>query len=215
MRRFTWEGSLEYILEGAGRLESRQQQGRFNTEFESGDQVNVEVAANYELLVRPFQVARGVSIDPGGYGFTDLLASYTFGPQRRASGRVSVQAGNFYDGSIAALGLAASRVSVTPHLSVEPSFSINRIRLPGGEFTTTVIRARGDYAFSTRMFASVLLQWSSNDRTFSTNARFRWEYHPGSELFVVYTDERDTEGRGFQALENRALVVKVNRLFRF
>jgi hypothetical protein len=65
------------------------------------------------------------------------------------------------------------------------------------------------------MFASALLQYSSSDRAFSTNARFRWEYHPGSELFVVYTDERDTEGRGYPALENRAFVVKVNRLFRF
>ena len=42
------------------------------------------------------------------------------------------------------------------------------------------------------MFASALMQYSSADRTFSSNLRFRWEYRPGSELFVVYTDERDT-----------------------
>jgi hypothetical protein len=44
--------------------------------------------------------------------------------------------------------------------------------------------------------------------------RFRWEYSPGSEVFVVYTDERDTVGRGFPALKNHAFVVKINRLFR-
>jgi hypothetical protein len=44
----------------------------------------------------------------------------------------------------------------------------------------------------------------------------RWEYHPGSELFVVYTDERDTNIRqAYPDLKNRALVVKVNRLVRF
>ena len=42
------------------------------------------------------------------------------------------------------------------------------------------------------MFASALLQYNSTDRSFSSNLRFRWEYQPGSELFVVYTDERDT-----------------------
>ena len=42
------------------------------------------------------------------------------------------------------------------------------------------------------MFVSALLQYSSSDRAFSSNLRFRWEYRPGSELFVVYTDERDT-----------------------
>ena len=38
---------------------------------------------------------------------------------------------------------------------------------------------------------------------------------PGSELFVVYTDERDTLVTGFPELKNRAFVVKINRLFRF
>jgi hypothetical protein len=37
-----------------------------------------------------------------------------------------------------------------------------------------------------------LPQYSSGDNAFSSNLRFRWEYQPGSELFVVYTDERDT-----------------------
>ena len=63
------------------------------------------------------------------------------------------------------------------------------------------------------MFASGLLQYNSADRSFSSNLRFRWEYHPGSEIFVVYTDERDTVLDGFPHLKNRAFVVKVNRLW--
>jgi hypothetical protein len=34
-------------------------------------------------------------------------------------------------------------------------------------------------------------------------------------LFVVYNEERDTLARSFPALATRALIVKVNRLFRF
>ena len=53
----------------------------------------------------------------------------------------------------------------------------------------------------------------------STNVRLRWEYEPGSELFIVYNDQRDTftniGNRGFPMLENRAFVVKVTRQFRF
>ena len=59
------------------------------------------------------------------------------------------------------------------------------------------------------------MQYTSADRVFSSNFRFRWEYQPGSELFVVYTDERDTLKPGYPDLKNRAFVVKVNRLFRF
>jgi hypothetical protein len=65
------------------------------------------------------------------------------------------------------------------------------------------------------MFASGLLQYSSADRAFSTNLRFRWEYRPGSEFFAVYTDERNTLTAGFPMLKNRAFVLKVNRLIRF
>jgi hypothetical protein len=104
---------------------------------------------------------------------------------------------------------------VTTRLSLEPSVSVNDVTLPAGGFTTTVLRARSDYAFSPRMFASGLVQYSSNDRVFSSNLRFRWEYAPGSELFVVYTDERDTIASGLSGLRNRAVVVKMNRLFRF
>jgi hypothetical protein len=105
-------------------------------------------------------------------------------------------------------------VSVLKQLSVEPTISVNRVELSAGDFTTTLLRARTDYAFTPRRFASALIQYNSADNTFSTNLRFRWEYLPGSELFVVYTDERDTSTPGPPGLKNRAFVVKMNKLFR-
>jgi hypothetical protein len=51
-----------------------------------------------------------------------------------------------------------------------------------------------------------------NEKTLNANFVLRWEYLPGSELFVVYNDERNTLLA--PALRNRAFVVKINRLFR-
>jgi len=133
--------------------------------------------------------------------------------------------GEYYNGTIRSLtvgpgGNSPGRVSVHRQLSVEPTFSISRIELPDASFTTRLARARVDYAFTPLMFASGLLQYSSADRAFSTNVRFRWEYAPGSELFLVYTDERETGDDGLsptavRGLKNRAFVVKLNRLLRF
>jgi hypothetical protein len=215
VRKFTWEASLDYLENGAGQLETRTLSGRFNTEFQTSDQFSVETSNNHELLVRPFTIATGVTIPTGVYDFSDAQVSYSFGQQRRASGTVSLTYGHFYDGTIATFGYSGGRVSVTDQLSVEPSLSINRVELPHGDFTTRLVRARTDYAFSPRMFASGLLQYNTSDNTFSSNLRFRWEYWPGSELFLVYTDERDTVGTGFPDLKNRALVVKINGLLRF
>ena len=216
IRQVTMTADVDYI-EGStsGRMESRQQTGRMNVERENSDQFSVEGGTNYEYLPAPFNVARGVNIPTGGYAFNDVTARYGFGQQRRMSGTVSFQTGQFYDGHINALTLSSARLSVMTRLSVEPSVSVNAVTLPAGDFTTTVLRVRSDYAFSPRMFAGGLVQYSSNDRVFSSNLRFRWEYQPGSELFVVYTDERDTIPVGFPALKNRAFVVKVNKLLRF
>lgn len=123
--------------------------------------------------------------------------------------------GNFYDGDLTQLTLSGARVAVTRQFSVEPSVTVSRGRLPAGDFTDTLFRTRVDYAFTPLRFFSALVQYNSSDHTFSSNVRFRWEYRPGSEIFVVYTDERDTTTSGYPGLRNRAFVMKVNRLFRF
>jgi hypothetical protein len=65
------------------------------------------------------------------------------------------------------------------------------------------------------MFVSALVQYNSGTDRVNANVRLRWEYQPGSELFVVYNEQRDTLAPGFPDLANRSLIVKLNRLFRF
>ena len=73
-----------------------------------------------------------------------------------------------------------------------------------------------NYSFSPRMFLSGLIQHSWSSNTFSTNLRLRWEYGPGSELFIVFSEDRNTDLRDpWSELSSRALVIKVNRLFQF
>ena len=104
---------------------------------------------------------------------------------------------------------------MTPRFSLEPNISINWVDLPTGSFTTNLVGSRITYTVTPLMFVSALIQYNSSSDVMSANIRFRWEYQPGSELFVVYNDERDTLTRGVPDLRNRALIVKVNRLFRF
>jgi hypothetical protein len=45
--------------------------------------------------------------------------------------------------------------------------------------------------------------------------RLRWEYTPGSELFLVYSDGRDTASATPVGLLNRSIAFKITRLLRF
>ena len=68
---------------------------------------------------------------------------------------------------------------------------------------------------SARMLISSLVQCNVDARSRQLQLRLRWEYTGGSELFVVYSDGRDTRDRGFPGLLNRTLAIKATRLFRF
>ena len=215
IRKLSWEGQIDYITDRDGVLETRQAQGGFGIEFESSDNVDVTFARNYELLRRPFSLAPGVTIPVGGYPFQDVRVSLALGQQRPLSGTLSVQHGSFFSGDKTSVGFSRGRLELTPQVAVEPSVSFNWVDLPEGSFTTELVTARTTYTVTPHMFISALLQYNSSNDSLGTNVRLRWEYQPGSELFVVYNDQRDIALRGAPVLENRAFIVKVTRLFRF
>ena len=213
------KATLEYIENGAGQVEiAAAERAQFNVEFRTATVFTVEAATNYELLLGDRSPSRRASrFRSGGYHFNDvddvLSASASSGACRarcRCSWASSTTA-------------RSRRSALQRRACVDPQAVLGRAErldertssCPSATFTTTVFRARTDYGFSPRMFASALLQYSSSDHVFSSNLRFRWEYLPGSELFVVYTDERDTIHARLPGLKNRAFVVKINRLFRF
>jgi hypothetical protein len=215
VRRFLMQPSIDYITDGAGRLETRLQQLLLGAEFENGDRLFGGVTDNFEYLKRPFRIAQGVSVPVGGYSFVNTRLVYALGEQRPITGAITFDRGGFFDGEKVSVGYNRPRVNLGAQLTVEPSLSFNWITLPEATFTSGLVSTRVTYTVTPRMFVSTLLQFNSSNDSLGTNVRFRWEYQPGSELFVVYTDERDTLTPRFPALENRALVVKVNRLLRF
>ena len=218
VRQFRLEGSFDYILTAdTGFVETRQTQLAFLTEFETSDRLGVSAADNYELLVEPFEAGPGVTLPVGGYGFRDVELLYAPGAQRRLSGELRVRLGQYFNGTLRSVGFSRGRLELTPLLSVEPTISVNWIDTPHGAFRADLVVSRVTYTFTPRMFFSGLVQYNSSTNTVGNNLRLRWEYTPGSELFVVYTDERYADplrpDRAY-GLRSRGLVVKVNRLFR-
>ena len=223
IRRLSWQGSFDFITDAGGTVETREAVGSFQVELENSDGFDVFFTNTYDLLQRPFAIASDVTIPVGAYNFSDRRASYRFGPQRRLSGNLTVSHGSFYGGTKSAIAIGGGfgpggggRIEVSPQFAVEPGLSINRIELPQGSFTTQLVTTRATYTFTPTMFVSALMQYNSSNSALSTNVRLRWEYQPGSELFIVFNEQRDSfTPQRFPELENRAFVVKINRLFRF
>ena len=221
VRQFTVGGTYDYFETALdGIVESRIAQVNFQTEFENSDRFSADVQESYEFLDQPWKQVLGTdfTIPAGVYRFRDYYTSYAMGAQRRLSGTLSLQYGEFYNGEITSVGYSRGRIEVTPQFSFEPSLSINHVELPDAAFTAPLAVTRLTYSFTPRMFFSGLLQYNATSAALGTNLRLRWEYSPGSELFVVYNDQRDTllaPDQRFPMLQNRAFVVKFTRLFRY
>ena len=216
IRKYTYQGSATLIETASiGRTDTRSFDGSFGIDYQSGDKISVGATQTYEFIPAPFVISRGVVVPVAGYDYTNARFAYTFGQQRKYFGSVSLDAGSFYGGHKATLNINAARLGLTPRLYIEPTLSLNQVRLPQGDFLSRVVGSRVTFTVSPMMFISGLVQYNSATATFGSNVRLRWEYQPGSEMFVVYNDQLDTHVAGTPMLQNRSFVVKINKFFRF
>ena len=215
VRRLTWQGDFEYITNAAGEiLEDRTQTGRFVVELNSSDQITLTGTRRYERLPLDFAISPGVVVPAGGYSYDTLNLSYVLGAQHKVSGTVTASHGEFYEGTRTSLTYSG-RAGLSPHVGVEPNITLNWVRLPFGDFTARLVGLRVAVAPTSRLGFSTLTQFNPNAHTLTSSARMRWEYTPGSEMFVVYSDGRDTATSGFPGMQNRTLAIKATRLMRF
>jgi len=214
VRKLFFEGSLDYYENTGGAVESREAQANFRVELSTSDNLNTEFTDTFEHLDAPFTVAPGVTIPVGDYSFRQVKASWFMSASRRVSGFVSVGGGEFYGGTLRELSWRG-RVEISPRLSLEPQVSLNHVDTPYGVGDTNVAGGRITFTITPKMFVGALVQYQSATKSVSSNLRFRWEYQPGSELFIVYSDARDTDETRFPPpILNRSIVVKLTKLFR-
>ncbi len=215
VRQYFYETNIDYITNNQNDLESRGVTASARVELQNSDTVGLTYFNESELLERPFVPAPGIIVPVGRYSFQHVRAAWSPGQQHRLSGSLAVDVGEFYDGTRQTASVNA-RLGITNQFGIEPNISLNWLDRLGSSATVRVAGARATYTMTPRMFVAALVQHSSTSKSIATNLRFRWEYQPGSELFVVYSDAHDTsETFARYDLQNRGLVVKINKLFRF
>ena len=215
VRKYFYNGTVERITSTKGQVQNKTYTGEFALDFQNSDHASVKLSHFYEYLPLPLTLGPGVRVPVGSYEYRSVLAGYNFGPQRsQFTTNTSLEYGTFYQGHKTSVIITTGAVSWPPHLLVEPSYTLNVIRLPQGTLHQNLIGPRITYGITPLAFVSALMQFNTTTRTMSTNVRLRWEYRPGSELFVVWNEQHDTTGGGLP-LQNRALIVTLNLLKRY
>ena len=227
------------------KVQTRKQTGNFKYDFKAGDSITLQADRIEDHPEQAFRLAGGLTVQPGTYRYNQAILSYIVATSRKMTGTFSGTTGGFYGGTQKVLSYngrveLSERLSVEPRISInwidfsKPSSAEQLAALArtattdadavlavqqafdgGPKSRTEVYSARTTFAANPRMFVAALLQYNSAARVVGLNTRFRWEYQPGSDFYVVYSEGRDTTPAGFPVLSNRQLVAKFTRLFRF
>jgi len=179
-----------------------------------GDRIDLLLATSTEVLTRDFEIVPGVVIPPGEYAFDWLGFDIVAATHRRFAPAVTVQAGDFYDGTrVAATVGAVWRPS--PHVGLNLETEWSDVSLPQGNFSTIVVRGHFDLAFTAAWAWLNVLQYDSVSREMGVNSRLRWIPRAGNEAFLVFNRgfERDQSGE-LRSLHSE-LILKINYTFRF
>ena len=215
IRKLTWQGSLDYVTDApATTVQNREAKGTFFVDFQSSDRLQFDYTRDYELVPATFTIPPGVVVPAGGYDYHTSRIAYTLGQQRKVSGTVSASSGTLYNGTKSEVTYGG-RWGVVPQFSIEPGVTIDWVSLPYGDFTAKLLNSRFTLTPSARMLVSSLIQYNAAGNSLSSSVRLRWEYTGGSELFIVYSDGRNTQSSGFPSLLNRTFAIKATRLVRF
>ena len=164
------------------------------------------------MLDLPFKIRPDVRIPVGSYNMNEWMFTYNTSPARRFYQRFTYQPNEFYDGT---RSTCRTRVGVraTSQLSSELQYNRNDVKMPWGDFLVNLAILRVDYTFSPRMTIRSLTQYNSCTHEVSNNIRFNFIHRPGSDLYVVYNDLRQTGlPADMFAQKDRQLVLKLNYL---
>ncbi len=181
--------------------------------WQSGEGVSVYYAPGRTTIDESFDIEDRVDVPEGQYD------SYLLGWFARTSATRNVVLE--FDGSIngnygGTTKSVEGKVSLapSPNLALSLGYKRNEVDLPGGAFSADIGTLRLTGAASTRLVANALVQYNSLDNRITSNLRIAYTFRPGSDLFLVYNEQRGNE-TGLWVKGDRAALIKLTWLTRF
>ncbi|HSL22975.1 MAG TPA: DUF5916 domain-containing protein [Vicinamibacterales bacterium] len=182
-------------------------------QFRNSYEVHTGMNLTHEGVRVPFEIYPGVVVPAGEYPHQE--AQLVFMTDQGAPVSIETQAviGGFFGGDRVRL-TPTLRMRAGDALTSELAYERNDVQLPGGSFTTNLLRARVSYSFTTRAFLQALVQYNDRADIWSANLRFGLLQAANTGLFVVYTDAHELDELFLGPKRtNRSLTVKISRLF--
>ena len=151
------------------------------------DSFQVHALPTFERLEKNFAISRGITLPVGSeYSWTRYRLQATTAPRRVVALNQIYELGGFYNGT--RLRVATDlNLRVRPGVIIYTSAEWNRVELTEGRFETRLFRIIPELQFSPWVSWVNNLQYDTQSALLGWQSRFRWIVKPGSDLYLVYT----------------------------
>lgn len=205
---------FEYVTDLANELESmRHDVTPLKIEFPSTDTIAFAFLQNFDAPDTDFDIADGVTIPAGDYGWTSFDARMWLARKRIVNGSFGVTMGEFYNGHRQRYGFNLG-IRSGKHAGLNLDYAYNIVTLPAGDFETHRAALQMMWNFTPDLLWSHLLQYDSISDTLGYNSRIQWEYKPGQKVFLVLNQSYFAD-RMSLALQETEATLKAGFTIRF
>jgi hypothetical protein len=205
VREIAPQVELDYVMNEGNRLLTRTAAASGEVTFHSGASLTISRTSTFDRVERTFFIGSGVPVPPGDYRFGETNMEYKSDESRPIAAMLTLTTGGFYGGSRDAVG---GGVLVRPNYRfvMRGEYTRNAVELPHAHFVSHLGLLTATFGFSPDLSLSGITQYNSDTRQVLTNIRFRYNYRPWNDFFIVYDEVRDAFGA---REKDRALTVKL------
>lgn len=189
IRELQFEGFILHAPDTLGEVSTQEWQGTFRADLHNGGYTDDDIADVFtQRITSPFHIYKSVFIPDGIYHFARHQLTYGSGQERKFTYNFFERFGGYYGGTLNEFRVRAN-YRPTAKFSVSASETWDRFRLPlpNGNFSVVLASLQGNYSFNRFLtFTSLLQMDTSNAQALSANLRLRYNYHPDSDLYLIY-----------------------------
>ena len=211
VQQMEFETQIEYYTDRQNNIATRQTELSWDTIFKNSSEFFFRpIEAVNDVLTEPFHIRPGITVPIGAYQFNRPRVSFMSDLSKPVIFTFREKWGKFYTGNrYETSGGITWRPN--PHLLLDLQDSYNKVRLPQGNFSASLLTGRFDYNFSRKLLTSALVQLNSAARLSLINVRLRYIYRPNSDFFIIYNQ---SSGAGLER-PSYSFQVKLTRDFTF
>jgi hypothetical protein len=176
-----------------GGLESMMVSPGFEINTKKGIHSEVGLEMQKEGVRYDFNLSDSIIIYAGDYSF--IGSEFWFGTSqaRKISLQADANVGQFYDGN--RIGFRAEpNFNLSSSLKLSAGYEFNAIRFPERETNNSLnihsLNMKALYMFSTKLSATVFVQYVNTEDELITNFRLRYNPREGNDFFLVFNDFR-------------------------